>query len=85
VNSVEALDFALQILRNRQRRVAPQPDGSSPTADAIETLDALRDVIADNMALEALREMPDSASFADRVKAADDQHAQQSFWNAYVR
>ena len=48
MNSLEALDFALHILRNRQRRVAPQPDGSSPTADAIETLDALRQLIADN-------------------------------------
>ena len=74
MNSVEALDFALQILRNRQRRVAPQPDGSSPTADAIETLDALRDVIADNMALEALREMPDSASFAERVATVNAIH-----------
>ena len=44
MNSVEALDFALRILRNRQRRLA-LPDG--PTAESIETLEALRDLIAE--------------------------------------
>jgi|GEM_PF-3210913 len=72
MNSVEALDFALQILRNRQRRVAPQPDGSSPTADAIETLSALRQLIEEN---ERILDAEES----------NDDNAQQSFWNAYVR
>jgi len=44
MTSVEALDFALRILRNRQRRLA-LPDG--PTAESIETLSALRDLIED--------------------------------------
>ncbi len=50
MNSVEALDFALHILRNRQRRLTTlgTPE-SNPTAEAIETLEALRELIAERV------------------------------------
>lgn len=50
MNSVQALDFALRILHNRQRRLYRRPDDSvtpNPTADAIETLTALREMLAE--------------------------------------
>lgn len=51
MDSLAALDLALRELRRRERRLSLNrpADAPHPVADAIETLEALRELIADNV------------------------------------
>ena len=68
MNSVEALDFALNVLRNRQRRLQAGTPNANPTAAAIETLAALREVVIDN----------------DQALTEEREERQQEFANAHL-